>query len=1027
MKNSFTLRYLLVSVSLVSVLMISCKNKNETKSAETPTRSERTPDSRMTDYEGARDYEFNMLKNPVTGTSPEGVREAELAQAKQLLAEQEIREQQMGARTTAAAYTFQGPNNLGGRTRTIVYDVRYNGTSNRIILAGGVSGGVYKSTDDGATWVRKSPTGAHYSCTSIAQDTRVGFEDTWYYAVGEASGNSAGGSGAFYSGNGVYKSTDNGETWTITSLNGTALETFSTSADFVNKVIVDPTDGNVYAACAAAIIRSTTAGSTWSTVLSGVLASSSQYTDIVVTSTGRLYAAFGGTNSSTVDGVWASPPGATSGDPASWVQIAGAGAGGSPVGWNAEGGYGRVVLGIAPSSENLLYALYYTTGSPACPGGATEAELFRWDDIGATWTNLSATLPDDAGCLAGNDPFAVQGGYDLVVAVKPDAPSTVFIGGTNAYRSTDAGLTWTRIGGYASPASYALYTSSHPDIHCFTFQPGSPSIMLCGNDGGIQRTTDVTAGTVAWTQINVGYRTYQYYYVDIDPRSGNAKVIGGAQDNGSTRNIGETGVDFEMVWGGDGVSVGLNDPAATGGTQYEYVGSQSGFINRRASTTSLGFVDAGITPTGETNSGLFVTLFKLDQDNSQILYYANDNALYRTTSASTVSSATWTSMTGIATAVGGAFDITALAMTRGTYSPATASLFFGTSNGRVFRLDDPAAVAAGTAPVEISLGAGFPAVGAGNISSIAVNPRNDDTLLVTFSNYGVTSVYWTGTANSVAPTWTAVEGALTLPSYRSAAIHAIPNSTEVQYYVGTSVGLYSVTGLPGVTTWSQQAPTTLGNAVVTSLSFRPSDGNLLIGTHGYGMWKGVLSLFALPVEMTEFKGTLQNNKTVLLQWTTASENGSKHFELEKSLDGINYRKIATIVAAGNSSSPRNYSYVDREPLTEKNYYRLRSVDIDNDSRLSNIVLIKMQDAQQDIQVLGNPFRDFVRVRFVKLPDTKGELRLTDLAGRLVARQFFAPGEQTIQFNIPEARTAKGVYILQAIINGQTYTTRVQRE
>ncbi|MBL7748209.1 MAG: hypothetical protein JNM19_12310 [Chitinophagaceae bacterium] len=1021
MKNNFTFKkvgWLFFLVPFI-LLIFSCRNNKKTKEPADLQQRLKDPNARMTDFQGAMEYEFNMLKNPVTGVIPEGVREAEMAQAREIYTRQSLT-----SRIEAInPYIFQGPNNMGGRTRTIVYDVRYNGTSNQIILAGGVSGGVYKSTDNGATWVRKSPTGEHFSCTSIAQDTRPGFQDTWYYGVGEASGNSAGASGAFYSGNGVYKSTDNGETWTrLASSNTTALESFSVAQDFINKVIVDPTDGNVYIACAATIRRSTDGGTTWATVLSGTLSSSGQFTDIVVSSTGRLYASFGGTNSSTIDGVWASPPGATSGDVGSWTQIAGAGAGGSPVGWNAEGGYGRVVLAIAPSSENLLYALYSTTGSPACPGGTTEAELFRWDDVGGTWTNLSATLPDEVGCLAGNDPFAVQGGYDLVVAVKPDDPNTIFVGGTNAYRSTDAGLTWTRIGGYASPASYALYSSSHPDIHSFTFQPGSPSILLCGNDGGIQRTTDILAGTVSWTQINVGYRTYQYYYVDIDPRVSNGKVLGGAQDNGSTRNIGGTGTDFEMVWGGDGVSVGLNDPALTAGTQYEYVGSQSGFINRRTSATALGF-STGITPTGETNSGLFVTLFKLDPDNSQTLYYANDNALYRTTSASSVTSITWTSMTGIATAVGAANDISAIAVTRGTYSAATSSLFFGTSNGRVFRLDDPTGVAAATAPVDIT--GAFPV---GNISSIAVNPRNDDTILVTLSNYGITgNVWWTGNANSATPTWTNVEGSLTLPSYRSSAIHAVPNSTEVQYYVGTSVGLYrSGTGFPTTPGWTQEGAADIGNAVVTSLALRPSDANLLVGTHGYGMWKTSLSLFPLPVTLTDFTGTLQG-KTSLLQWTTSAEYNSKSFELEKSLDGISFRRITTIPAAGNSNSPRQYSYVDREPLTENNYYRLRSVDLDNNNKLSNTVLIKLQGAGQDMQLLGNPFSNIITLRFVKPPQSRGEMRLTDMSGRIIARRVISQGEQVVQFNVSPAKLAAGTYMVEAFIDGQRFITRVLKE
>ena len=1005
--NFYEKRHLFIFLFLsASAFITSCQNNTNAISDDIK------PDKAYTDFNGAMEYEFNMIKNPATGKIPEGSFEGEKLQAQAILAAQ----QQNNTAGFGTPYTFEGPNNLGGRTRTIAYDVRYNGTSNRIILAGGVSGGVYKSIDDGATWVRKSTTGDHFSCTSLAQDTRVGFQDTWYYGVGEASGNSAGSTGAFYSGNGVYKSTDNGETWArLASSNTSALETFSVAQDFINKLIVDPTDGNIYIACPATIRRSVDGGTTWTTVLSGTLASSGQFTDIVVSSTGRLYASFGGTNSSTVDGVWGSAPGPTSGDAGSWTQIAGAGAGGSPVGWNAEGAYGRVVLAIAPSAEHLLYALYSITVG-AC---TVEAEMFRWDDMAATWTDISATLPNEPGCLAGNDPFAVQGGYDLVVAVKPDASGTVFIGGTNAYRSTDAGLTWTRIGGYFTPADYTLYPSSHPDIHSFVFQPGTPTTMLCGNDGGIQRTTANLAGSVSWTPINTGYRTYQYYHVTIDPRLGNGKVLGGAQDNGSTRNIGGSGTSFESVWGGDGVSVGLT--TLISGTQYEYVGSQSGFINRRASTTPTGSVDAGITPSGETNSGLFVTLFKLDVDNTQTLYYANDNILYRTTSASTVTSFTWTSMTGIATAVGAANDITAIATTRGTYSAATASLFLGTSNGRVYRLDNPTGVAAGTGPVDIT-GAGFPA--AANVSSIAVNPRNDDTAMVTFSNYGVTSVFWTGTANSAVPTWTAVEGALTLPSYRSSAIAVTTGGVE--YFVGTSAGLFNSLGLPGAVSWTQEGATEIGNAVVSSLSLRKEDNRLLVGTHGYGMWATSLPLPVVPVTLTEFKGTLQN-KDILLEWITSTEVNSKQFELEKSFDGIGYRRIGTIPAAGFSNTVKKYSFTDMEKLSEKNYYRLRSVDLDNKNKLSNVVLIKPPNLQQEMIVLGNPFTNNINLRFVKAPETTGELRLTDMAGRLIAVQKISIGEQQVQFILPAGKLGIGVYQLQAEINGRKYIKQVIKQ
>jgi hypothetical protein len=1023
MKNNFTFlrQNLPLLLPLILIFFISCTNNKKGENQGTAFTREENPGERMTDILGAMEFEFNMLKNPVTGKIPEGIRDMELAQSRLLLENQYL----TGRPEAINPYTFQGPNNLGGRTRALAYDVRFDGVSNRVLMAGGVSGGIYKSTDDGATWVRKSATGDLFNVTALAQDPRAGFMDTWYYAGGEFTGNSTSGTGASYRGKGVYKSTDNGETWTFLSASNTGVyESFDHRLDYVFKIVVDPTTGNVYVAGIDAIYRSTDGGTTWSIVLaSGSAGISSAYaTDIAVTSSGRFYAAFSGTSPSTptdIPGVWTSATGAS----ASWTKIAGAGSGTSPAGWNADGTYGRVVLAIAPSLESRVYALYWNGTTYSCGAPAPEAEFYRWDDGTSTWTDISATLPDEAGCLSGNDPFACQTGYDLVVAVKPDAPGTVFIGGTNAYRSADAGLTWTRIGGYASAGSYGLYASSHPDVHAFAFKPGSPLVMLCGNDGGIQRTTDNTAGTVAWTQINTGYRTYQYYYVDIDPRVGNSKVIGGAQDNGSTRNIGGSGTDFEQVTGGDGVSVGLTDLIA--GTQYEYVGSQLGTINRRTSLTALGFISAGITPAGEGGTGLFVTLFKVDPDNSERLYYANDNALYRTTSASTVTSATWTSMTGVATSVGAANDITALATTRGTYSAATSSLFMGTSNGRIFRLDDPTGVAAATAPVDIT-GAGFPA--GAYVSSIAVNPRNDDTVLVTFSNYGVTGVFWTGTANSAVPTWTAVEGLLTLPSYRSCAIHAVPGSTEVQYYVGTSVGFYrSGTGFPTTPGWTQEGVADIGNAVVTSLSFRPADANLLVGTHGYGMWKTTLSLFALPIELTEFKGTLQNNKTALLQWTTSAEYNSKQFELEKSFDGISFRKIATIPAAGNSNSPLHYNYTDNAPLTEMNYYRLRSVDIDNSSKLSNTILLKQSNASQELQVLGNPFKNNLTLRLVKPAGQAGELRLTDMTGRLISRKIIAKGEQLMQLQLPPGKTSAGLYIVQVVLGKDVYKATVLKE
>ena len=122
--------------------------------------------------------------------------------------------------------------------------------------------------------------------------------------------------------------------------NTSPLESFSTQADLINRVVVNPVNGDVYAACLSSIIRSQDGGTTWSTVLNGTLSSSSQSTDIVVTSTGRLYASFSGTNANTVDGVWTS----ANGNSGSWTRISGTGAASTHANWNTQSNYGRIVL-----------------------------------------------------------------------------------------------------------------------------------------------------------------------------------------------------------------------------------------------------------------------------------------------------------------------------------------------------------------------------------------------------------------------------------------------------------------------------------------------------------------------------------------------------------------------------------------------------------------------------------------------------------------------------------------------------------
>ncbi|HEY0356916.1 MAG TPA: T9SS type A sorting domain-containing protein, partial [Flavisolibacter sp.] len=230
-------------------------------------------------------------------------------------------------------------------------------------------------------------------------------------------------------------------------------------------------------------------------------------------------------------------------------------------------------------------------------------------------------------------------------------------------------------------------------------------------------------------------------------------------------------------------------------------------------------------------------------DNAEDLYYVNFNRLFRTTSASSVTAGGWTELTGISSTLdptnGRNLGIRAIAFTRGPYHSGHA-LYIGTTNGKILRIDDPQNAAANKLPVNIT-----PFGLTGNVQDIAVNPNNDDEVIAVVSNYDVTSIWWTSNAKAATPQWKNAEGNLTLPSVRSCMIVVkkdAANNPVTEYYVGTSVGLYSVANLGqtlqanGSPTWQREGGNVLNFAVVQSMTYRPTDNVLLVGTHGNGMY-----------------------------------------------------------------------------------------------------------------------------------------------------------------------------------------------
>lgn len=787
-------------------------------------------------------YEWKLLHDPATGIIPRDIRSRELAQLQTLMQASPASFRTQINNTYIAA----GPSQNGGRTRAVAFDRR----NNQIVLAGGVSGGLFRSTNGGQTWTFIHPAGENRIISCLAQDPRPGFQDTWYAGTGEFYGASAAYPNAFVPGNGIFKSTDNGLTWTkLASTSTGAANSLDNVFDIVFNIQVDP-NGVVYAAILNYIVRSTDGGNNWSIAMYESNLSQridGMVTDVAIAGSGanlRYYVSISGRNTNRdTAGVWRS----TTGTFGSFTRIAGGrfGSADSIPGWRAYnnnrvgdeyvGGWARTILAPAPSNPNIIYIMY-ENGLKAS-NNVSEADLFRGDFSSGTpvWSNRTANLNARQNGTTLKY-MEMQGGYNMLLAVHPTNPNLVLAGGVNLFRSTDGFATQgTFVGGLVSNTYNDPDRYSHVDFHAFCFDPANPNRLVVGNDGGLQVCNDVTASSISWENFNGQYQTVQYYHVAIDPTPGTLVFAGGAQDNSTTyrdaRGLLDAPLpdanDHYILLGGDGGATAMSPSSTT--QQFLYGSVQEGRIfrlNLNRTTPSL----SEITP-NNSGPGEFVTYFHLDSENPEILYYVSNDSLWRTTNASTVTRDTWTLMAGVGNTLTG--NIFSLATSRGAYAGNNSYLFIGTDNGKIYRIQNPRDASPVAAPVDIS-----PATGMTNeslVREIAVNPRNPDTMLAVVSNYGVASAFWTGNATAASPTWQLVEGNLTVPSFRSCAI--VVTTSGVEYYVGTSIGLFSTTQINGpATVWNLEGPAILRGAIVNDLALRLADNTLLVGTHGNGMF-----------------------------------------------------------------------------------------------------------------------------------------------------------------------------------------------
>lgn len=181
----------------------------------------------------------------------------------------------------------------------------------------------------------------------------------------------------------------------------------------------------------------------------------------------------------------------------------------------------------------------------------------------------------------------------------------------------------------------------------------------------------------------------------------------------------------------------------------------------------------------------------------------------------------------------------------------------------------------------------------------------------------------------------------------------------------------------------------------------------LTGIDAFSVWTSSDAANLLPVDLLSFEAKTTDNSNIKLNWTTATEINSSHFELQKSKDGISFEKVTTVAAQGNSNTEMSYDFIDRTAYTGTSYYRLKILDRDASFEYSGIRTVFI-DSEDKVVLYPNPYQNGSTLYLQGLPPTETVIvSIYDNTGKIVFEQQI---EDAVNYEIRLANFPTGSYI-----------------